>query len=103
MLKSLIVLVIVKELYCYLRKTEENSSEIFEKIFGIPFFDGLDLTEATDIYNYSNWNTINYFTTKHYKIENPNRLINFIKIKKGWGPCVEIFDINLSEQYKYSQ
>ena len=53
------MLIIVKELYCYLLKKqkineryeqEENDKVFFTKIFGIPFFDGLDITEANEIY-----------------------------------------------------
>lgn len=104
------MLIIVKELYCYLLKKqkineryeqEENDKVFFTKIFGIPFFDGLDITEANEIYNHNNWNTINFFTNKRYKIENQSRLIHFMKINNGWGSCVERFD--LSEQYKYEQ
>ena len=101
------MLIIVKELYCYLLKKqkineqEENDKVFFTKIFGILFFDGLDITEANEIYNHNNWNTINFFTNKRYKIENQSRLIHFMKINNGWGSCVERFD--LSEQYKYEQ
>ena len=53
------MLIIVKELYCFLLKKqkineryeqEENDKVFFTKIFGIPFFDGLDITEANEIY-----------------------------------------------------
>ena len=53
------MLIIVKELYCFLLKKqkineryeqEENDKVFFTKIFGIPFFVCLDITEANEIY-----------------------------------------------------